>query len=151
MQLLYYVYKIKLERTANVTKFSGSMSYPAIPVVALNGKVVFQYQIGSTSSSGHTYLADEKLCEIHKSGVSCLYYISYGTGSYNTAYATPAFTPVRNHELIYYITYNSQTSINCFIYLSCYLAINNLTGLVTKYNDIKKDLYEYLLEKNSKK
>ena len=136
----YVVYKIEIERNANVSKFTGYETTLAFyPCFAINGKVYYQYSTTGDTNAPHSFVADGELNTFEMLGANSLYSYYYTTKptSYttNTYYVTPCYTPVKNHTMLYYLSYSTQT-LNNFVYFGAYLGtINNLTEPVTKTID----------------
>jgi len=103
--------------------------YALTPAFAVGGRTYWQYD--SYSSSIHrVYVTDEVTNECNFSGTSILTYYSY-----SRSYYVPSYTPVLNHEMLYYLSVGSNSNMG-FYYLAAYLAtINNLSEPVTKTAD----------------
>jgi len=125
----YSVYKFELGNTANVTKLSGTSSYAVTPVFAVGGRTYWQYSTYS-STVHRLYITDEATNRFNFSGNQQLQHYQN-----SKTYYIPSYTPVLNHEMFYYLSVSTYSTMT-FYYLADYLAtINNLSEPVTKTAD----------------
>lgn len=118
-----------LTNSANITKLSGTMGYACDPVYATAGRVYYQYIATESNLTARMYLTDRLLGKLEFSGNMCINHIYY-----DYRYRNCSFMPIKNHTMLTYITYGSNS--RGFGYLANYLAtINNLPEPITKTED----------------
>lgn len=120
----YETYKVEIGNAANIVKIkrSGMSSNDGVPVFAINGRIYYQYFNGSNA---HLYILNTETNELLKTENYCIY----------TTSNSPAYTPVRNHQMLYYCSYGSWSTGPFFIMANYLATINNLSEPVTKTAD----------------
>lgn len=133
----YNIYKINIE-TSEITEVPGVSVSGLIPVIGLNGIIYYQKATSSTTSIS-TYLLDSESNTLKKCGITNLEWVrEKGTGSNTYYYYTPVYTPVKDNQLLYYLSHSNEpvtTEGLGFRYFTNYLAtINNLATSIAKVN-----------------